>query len=140
MITETKLYADGQVISNIKTIKIIDLLNKIANGEEPKIKYDNVILKYNKKEERFIDKDGLNSLYEIDFSKLNDEVEIIEEYKENKLEKIQKNFNLYLIDSKIDCESKDGINNIINELIRKVDELIDEINNLKKENYYKKDS
>ena len=134
MITETKLYADGQVISNIKTIKIIDLLNKIANGEEPKIKYDNVILKYNKKEERFIDKDGLNSLYEIDFSKLNDEVEIIEEYKENKLEKIQKNFNLYLIDSKIDCESKDGINNIINELIRKVDELIDEINNLKKEN------
>ena len=49
-------------------MKKIDILNKIANGEEPKIKYDNIILKYNKKEERFIDKDGLNSLYEFDFS------------------------------------------------------------------------
>ena len=52
-------------------MKIIDILNKIANGEEPKIKYDNVILKYNKNEKRFIDKDRLNSLYEIDFSELN---------------------------------------------------------------------
>ena len=59
-------------------MKIIDLLNKIANGEEPKIKYDNHILKYNKNEEKFIDKDGLNSLYEIDFSELNDEAEILE--------------------------------------------------------------
>ena len=64
-------------------MKKIDILNKIANGEEPKIKYDNIILKYNKKEERFIDKDGLNSLYEFDFSELNDEIEIIEEEKKD---------------------------------------------------------
>lgn len=62
-------------------MKIIQLLNKIANGEEPKIKYNNYILKYNKNEKRFIDKDRLNSLYEIDFSELNEKVEIIEEEK-----------------------------------------------------------
>lgn len=60
---------------------VIQLLNKIAKGEEPKIKYNNFILKYNKNEKRFIDKDRLNSLYEIDFSELNDEVEILEEEK-----------------------------------------------------------
>lgn len=63
-------------------MKVIDLLNKIANGEEvPKIKYDKHILKYNKDEKRFIDENRLNSFYEIDFSELNDEVEIIEEEK-----------------------------------------------------------
>ena len=61
-------------------LRVIDLLNKIANGEEvPKIKYDKHILKYNKDEKRFIGENRLNSLYEIDFSELNDEVEIIED-------------------------------------------------------------
>ena len=89
-------------------MKIIDLLNKIANGEEPKIKYDNVILKYNKNEKRFIDKDRLNLLYEIDFSELNDEVEIIEEDK--KIEKIGNKFHF------TGCEE---------ELANKIDEIID---------------
>ena len=63
-------------------MKIIDLLNKAANGEEvPLIKYRDKILHWNKEKDRFEDKDGMNTLYEIDFSELNDEVEIIEEYK-----------------------------------------------------------
>lgn len=79
-------------------MKKIDLLIKIANGEEPKIKYNNIILKYNKKEKRFIDKNKLNSLYEIDFSELNDEVEVIdnEELHANNIE-----FNIY--NDKRDC-------------------------------------
>lgn len=106
-------------------IKVIDLLNKIANGEEPKIKYDNHILKYNKNEEKFIDKDGLNSLYEIDFSELNDEVEIIEETK--KIEKIARCDSIkmtYYGELHKPTENE--------EILRiKVNELIDEINNLK---------
>ena len=130
-------------------MKVIDLLNKIANGEEPKIKYDNVILKYNKKEERFIDKDGLNSLYEIDFSELNDEVETLEE--EKKIEKIEKYYEFKDIDNNEDNkEYKEYYENILKVYgtgeyeidealsftIDKINELIDEINKLKKEDNY----
>lgn len=108
-------------------MKVIDLLNKIANGEEPKIKYDNHILKYNKNEEKFIDKDGLNSLYEIDFSELNDEVEIIEDSKklgkwgEGALEEMEKCTDYTLED----------LQKYIRILAETQNELIDEINNLK---------
>ena len=102
-------------------IKLIDLLVKIANGEEPKIKYDNHILKYNKNEEKFIDKDGLNSLYEIDFSELNDEVEIIEEPKKIEYEQIEE----------LTCNEYDFETKTINSLIKNQKKLIDEINNLK---------
>lgn len=68
-------------------MKVIDLLNKIANEEEvPLIKYRDKILHWNKETDRFEDKNGMNTLYEMDFSELNDEVEIIEEDK--KIEKI----------------------------------------------------
>ncbi len=99
-------------------MKIIDLLNKIANGEEPKIKYDNVILKYNKNEKRFIDKDRLNLLYEIDFSELNDEVEIIEEDKE--IEKIGNDYY---------HKTQPEQNQIFQ---RKINEIIDKVNSLEK--------
>ena len=63
-------------------MKVIDLLNKIANGEEvPLIKYRDKISHWNKENDRFEDKDGMNTLYEVDFSELNDEVELIEEDK-----------------------------------------------------------
>ena len=69
----------------MKTIKIIDLLNKIANGEEvPSIKYMDKILHWNKEKDRFEDKDGMNTLYEMDFSELNYEVEILEKKQETK--------------------------------------------------------
>jgi hypothetical protein len=97
-------------------MKIIDLLNKIANGEEPKIKYDNVILKYNKNEKRFTDKDKFNVLYEIDFSELNDEVEIIEEDKN--IEKIGNDYY---------HKTQPEQNQIFQ---RKINELIDKVNSL----------
>ena len=75
----------------MKTIKVIDLLNKIANGEEvpKKIKYENRILylddEGNEYEPTFnyYDKDGENALFEGWIGQyLNDEVEIIEEHNE----------------------------------------------------------
>lgn len=67
-------------------MKVIDLLNKIANGEEvPMIKFYNRILKYNKEEQWFddiIDCSYCKTTYE--FEELNDEVKIIEE--DNKIE------------------------------------------------------
>ena len=70
-------------------MKIIDLLNKIANGEEVpnKFKYDNLIFK-KRWDNAYFDNDGddLHNSLCIDFSNLNDEVEIIGEDKE--IEKI----------------------------------------------------
>ena len=70
-------------------MKVIDLLNKIATGEEvpKKIKYDNKYYTYNKEQDDYeiftichydYLLDGINT-----FSSLNDEVEIIEEPKDN---------------------------------------------------------
>ena len=71
-----------------KTIKVIDLLNKIANGEEvpEKIKYNGIIYKYcllNKQGLKYVD---LNEKEDVFYkyltgtvNNLNDEVEIIEE-------------------------------------------------------------
>ena len=69
-------------------MKIIDLLNKIANGEEvpKKFKYDNLI--FTKRwDDAYFDNEGddLHDSLCIDFSNLNDEVEIIEEDKKIKL-------------------------------------------------------
>lgn len=73
-------------------MKIIDLLNKIANGEEvPKeIKYNNSVYTYNNVEESYEVKgdeiifDLHNELSKLKGNALNDEVEIIEEdIKEN---------------------------------------------------------
>lgn len=103
-------------------IKIIDLLNKIANGEEvpKKIKCDGVALIYDEEIKDYwcyCDK----YLFEYKFAEfndfLNDYVEIIEEPK--KIEKC-KNYEHFL-----------GIDDYIEYLKNKIDELIDEINNLK---------
>lgn len=70
-------------------MKIIDLLNKIANGEEvpKKIKYNGieykktrVILDDNRHWNNYIDKD-IKCLFPVNMNKLNIEVEIIEEEK-----------------------------------------------------------
>ncbi len=66
-------------------MKVIDLLNKIANGEEvpKKIKYDDeefVFTGYNSASKNY--NNELEDLFEVlDGSMLNDEVEIIEEKK-----------------------------------------------------------
>lgn len=104
-------------------MKVIDLLNKIANGEEvpKKIKYE---------KDTYIHIDNycyycedtnliLSDRIFAEYSKLNDEVEIIEEDK--KIEKIE---GIYAVDHKWQSEN----NNIF---VKKINELIDEINNLK---------
>ena len=115
-------------------MKIIDLLNKIANGEEvPLIKYKDKILHWNEEKDRFEDKDSMNTLYEMDFSELNEEVEVIK--KDKKIEKLENEKQSYsyrkYADIKNDIdkilyivkglnlteEKIDNLNNKINEII-----------------------
>lgn len=109
-------------------IKIIDLLNKIANGEEvpKKIKWLGQIYEYSNSN-RFYYQNSW-SMYRDFYTEgncLNDEVEIIEEPK--KIEKIAR------CDSfKVNGELYKPTEN--QEILRiKINELIDEINNLKEE-------
>ena len=71
----------------VETIKIIDLLNKVANGEElpKKIKYNGYIFEYDtnhKRYESYFDEQiwTLNDFINVN-DRLNDEVEIIKEKK-----------------------------------------------------------
>ncbi len=105
-------------------MKVIDLLNKIANGEElPKvIKYENRILYLEDEADEYpptfnyYDKDGNNALFEGWIGQyLNDEVEIIEENKE--IEKIT-NIGRFTRNQK--------------KLAHKINELIDKVNELDK--------
>ena len=111
-------------------IKIIDLLNKIANGEEvpKKIKYNNIELEYDEKDEDYYSYYG-GGLFEYKFGNcknfLNDEAEIIEETK--KIEKIARCDSIKM---KHYGELYKPTEN--EEILRiKINELIDEINNLK---------
>lgn len=104
-------------------IKVIDLLVKIANGEKvpKKIKFMDSIWEYCKNgstQDYINDYDKyLMELIPINKVGLNDGVEIIEEPK--KIKKC-KNYEHFL-----------GIDDYIEYLKNKIDELIDEINNLK---------
>ena len=106
-------------------IKIIDLFNKIANDEEvpKKIKYFGEIYEYSEDMKFYYQNDF--SMYRDFFTEgncLNDEVEILEEEKE--IEKIGKIYDGFT-DSYYDT--------CLEKTIKKVDELVDEINKLKKE-------
>ena len=119
-------------------IKIIDLLNKIANGEEvpEKIKYKNEIYKryqnistnnlyyYQVPNKCKFLIDQLSSAID-----LLDEVEIIEEPK--KIEKIKSNGDEFYSDYIETWISKNKTDAYCEFLMNKINELIDEINNLK---------
>ena len=121
-------------------IKIIDLFVKIANGEQvpEKIEYDNKVMKYdhNKQDYKGYYSNGNGDyLFQFLFDKcrntehfINDYVEIIEEPK--KIEKINE---ILMINDLIlpygENEYKAWKNIIIQQ--NKINELIDEINNLK---------
>jgi hypothetical protein len=122
----------------MKTIKIIDLLNKIANGEEvpEKIKINNVIYEYRgymycTKKANYQDiEDYLFGKW--NFNILNDEVEIIEEDKE--IEKIEQ-----IITKKVKYNSIDELAveiskafETIDKLIINQNKLIDKVNSLEK--------
>lgn len=116
-------------------IKIIDLLVKIANGEEvpKKIAYNSVILEYNEESKDHYRYYG-KSLFEYGFAHyndfLNDEVEIIEEPKKIKYPILHKTAPSETTGDKmpnwrnlIDCNFE--------YLNKTICQLIDEINNLK---------
>ena len=117
-----------------KEITIIDLLNKIANNEVDikKIKYDNQIFEYR---EDMLD----YYCYDYDLNLmgyqkcLNDKVEIIEE--DNKIKKIQtigsKWYSEY-VESYFDGEEEYSAYDEY--LMNKINELIDEVNQLKENN------
>ena len=109
-------------------MKLIDLLNKIANGEYIKaFKYDDYIFKYDVDRENWKNEnaDILSTYCNVEES-LNDEVEIIEEDK--KIKKIPYQFNLNYFDSKLDSYTKEEINKTINHIYDKINEIIDYIN------------
>ena len=110
-------------------IKIIDLFNKIANNEKvpKKIKYFGQVFEYSE-EMKFYYQNGF-SMYRDFFSEgncLNDEIEIIEEEKE--MEKLGKNFTFE--DCTNELTKSDWQVSVISQ---KINELVDEINKLKKE-------
>lgn len=117
-------------------MKVIDLLNKIANGEEvpKKVKYKTFYWKYSEKDRDYkdTDKDYVFSCSNYDIPEmLNNEVEIIEE--DNKIEYIEcriKNFKHYLEDSCFRVKPLEDLELNQNEIviIDKINEIIDKIN------------
>ena len=118
-------------------MKVIDLLNKIAKGEDipNKIKFDGDIFVYNQtfKDYEYPDKCG----WLMDISRdsgnnfLNDEVEIIEEEKD--IEKL--NVNIKWEKDKINYKSYNETGKSIARALQmfsnKIDELVEEVNKLK---------
>lgn len=115
-------------------MKVIDLLNKIANGEEvpEKIKVGNIIWSFDKKEKTyFMNNTNIQLFYVEEITKkLNDEVEVIEEDK--KIEKLE-NLNVnYCRDGKLyETLTKDQIALDISTLQKWVNKIIDRINEVK---------
>lgn len=107
-------------------IKIIELVAKWLNAEEmpKKIKYDGSIFNYSELEEDYMSNEGGNGLLDLVcmFSTFTEDIEIIEEPK--KIEKLEhcKGYNWFL-----------EIDDYIEHLRTKIDELIDEINKLKED-------
>lgn len=108
-------------------MKIIDLLNKIANGEEvpKKIKWKGQIYEYSRSN-RFYYQNSW-SMYRDFYTEgncLNDEVEILEEPK-----KIKK-WNYFALEDIRECTEED-LKGYIRVLAETQNEIIDEINKLK---------
>ena len=118
-------------------IKIIDLLIKIAKKEAPKrIKFQNKIWDFDNDAQDYNDRkkyllaDYMNDyIYKSVF--LNEEVEIIEEEKE--IEKIRMNGNCFFSESIEAWINKEKSSAYCEFLSNKINELVDEINKLKKE-------
>lgn len=111
-------------------MKIIELLNRIADDEEipKKIMYDDVIYTYDEYHTYYDDKG--NVLWsDYNFLILNDEVKIIEEPK--KIKKIKSNGDEFYSDYIDAWISKKKTDAYCEFLMNKINELIDEINNLK---------
>lgn len=109
-------------------IKIIDLLNKIANDEEvpKKIMFDAWLYIYDEEEKTYYDEEDRTLWQSYNFKILTDEVEIIEEPK--KIDKIT------VREKTLGFPSGEWTaRNMDKAFAIKINELIDEINNLKEE-------
>ncbi len=109
-------------------IKIIDLLNKIANDEEvpKKIMFAAWLYIYDEEEKTYYDEEDRTLWQSYNFKILTDEVEIIEEPK--KIDKIT------VREKTLGFPSGEWTaRNIDKAFAIKINELIDEINNLKEE-------
>ena len=117
-------------------IRVIDLLNKMANGEEvpEKIKYDNDIFIYDKDRKDYIhqlDSDGwvsetlLFKMRDVHFFEgfINVKVEIIEEEPEIDIQGIEELQEYLHIGDKQEEDVKDRTNIKINELIKAIKQL-----------------
>ena len=120
-----------------KTIKIIDLLNKIANGEEvpKKIKLDSYEFQYNKTYQQYHNKYETNLLEHIseyNYSGLNDEVEILYEEDEfEDIEELNKAFTLEDVTDELTTSSweKSIMSKKINQLIKNQKKIIERLKN-----------
>lgn len=121
-------------------MKIIDLLNKIASGKEvPKeIVYKGIKYEYIDKWEQYVVSDNqlvvveqplLETISRANYSCLNDEIEIIEEAK--KIEKISWREKESLAGELTASEKQNILARRTEKLKSSLNELIDEINNLK---------
>ena len=119
-------------------IKLIDLLNKIANDEEvpEKIMYDRCLYTCDKITRTYYDEEN-NTLWEsYNFRILTDEVEIIEEPKKiEKLEPVRGSDLADLTSKNVALKNNSLIElcKTLKNMNNKINELIDEINNLKRE-------
>ena len=112
-------------------MKVIDLLNKIANGEEvPIFKYEGHRCKYSEATEMFDDLDNDERCKsEIYFSELNDEVEILEE--EKKIPEKLGYFDLTKDKNEKDENGNDlelhytGVADTFDDVYEKINEIID---------------
>lgn len=122
----------------MKTIKIIDLLNKISKGEEvpKKIKYCTAIFIFNEDNCNFLYKYQTGKCQLFGCCRLNDEVEIIEEILEEKklpekLEEIGKiDYNLGFIDYKNIEVLKTWLNSDIQSILNELDLIVKNQNQL----------
>ena len=126
-------------------MKVIDLLNKIANGEEvPKHIHIRDVDSYTWQEdvkEYWSDRDENNLLSDLDLSSTNlkEDVEIIEEDKKiEKIQKIQQRTDTGLFGSMVNDEIKvaEAINkqaNYLSDIVSTINEIIDKLNEMEKE-------
>ena len=112
-------------------IKIIDLLVKIANGEEmpQKIMFDTCLYIYDEEEETYYNEEEETLWQNYNFKILTDEVEIIGEPKT--IEKISWQEKESLAGNLMANEKQEILARRTEKLKSSLNELIDEINNLK---------
>ena len=108
-------------------MKVIDLLNKIANGEEVlKFEYYGGTYIYDKETRKYRFRD---MWFDFDIDNLNDDIEIIEDKMIEKSTKIDRNIKWYLIEENEKEKTKIAQINVNFSYIReKLLEIIDHIN------------